>query len=383
MKRKITGLLFTFLFCVASFNGFCQEVNFIPLTWEIVREARNTLKEGDYYFSSSFKISLKNNANALDFNNGILVPGGKNSSQNIIKFTAGDKGDKGKLDNVIDSIRGTEALEIFFPDIPDKKNIRLRFMRNNGKNRFELVSAVIDTNNYAFDEPPDEPPYLMIKSGLGVPNIELQAVSISEGHNYPSQSRQGNITFSSGGNISQVAIGNKYGVIYIDGPGSLTKSAVIEYIRHKNPNVSRRIIENLVDTYFREAGKERINHDLAIAQMCRTTNFLGIERIIMQTHNYAGFTSTPEWPGRFTGGMRQGVIAHIQHLKGYTSNARRSDLMEPLADPRWNMIDSFRGTIHTLEDLSKKWAPYNSRGYENDIKDIVNEMRRFSSRLNI
>jgi len=378
MKRKITGLFFTFLLCATTFNGFCQEVNFIPLTGEIVGKVRDKLKEFDYYFSKSFSIniSVKDNTNALDINNGTLVPGGENPSQNIIKFTTGDKGDKGKLDNIFDVPKGREVLEIYFPDIQDKKNIRLKFARNNSKNRFELISAVIDTNNYVLRSS-DEPPYLIVKSKLNVPNTELQAVPISEGNNYPSQSRQGNITSLSGGNISQVAVGNKYGVIYIDGSGSLTKSAVIEYIRHKNPNVSRRIIEDLVDAYFREAGKERINHDLAIAQMCRTTNFLRIERIIMQTHNYAGF-STQGWSGIFYGGRKEGVIAHIQHLKGYTSNAR---LSEPLADPRWHMIDSFRGTIHTLEDLSKKWAPYNSRGYENDIKDIINEMRRFSSWL--
>ena len=374
MKRKISILVFTILLCVTVFNGFCQEINFIPLTWEIVGKVRDKLKEGDYFVSKSFSINIKNNT--LTFIEGILVPGGENPDPYIIIFT---REDIGKLDNIFDYPRGRETLEISYPDSQDKKDIRLRFVRNsNNKNRFELASAMVNTNNYTFRFS-GAAPYLIVLTGLSVPRIELKAIPISEARNYPPQSRQGSAHPTVKGNANHGTAENRSGAICIDGQGSLNKSDVIEYIKHKNPNVSHRTIENLVETYFREAGKEGINPDIAIAQMCRTTNFLGIERL-MKAHNYAGFSSTPEWPGAFYG-MREGVIAHIQHLKGYTSNVRHTELKEPLFDPRWFMLDSLRGTINTLEDLSVKWAPYNSRGYYNDIIDIINGMRRFSSQM--
>jgi hypothetical protein len=370
MKGKITGLFFAFLMCIATVNGFCQDINFIPLTWEIVSNLRSKLNELDYFLSKSFsiKINEKNDVSVLDINDGAVVSGGEPLSTKIIKFNINEV--RGMLDNFFDVPRN-EALELSFPENTTDK-IRLKFARNINKNRFELVSAVIDTNNYIFRFS-DEPPYLLVKVDLNLLNSEILAIPLSEGRNFY-QNRQVNRPSVAGGN--QFTSGNRYGAIYISGQGSLSKSAIIAYIRHRNHNVSPRTIENIVDMYLWASGREGINHDLAIAQMCRTTNFLGNENI-MRTHNYAGFASTPEWSGRFSGGMRQGVTAHIQHLKGYTSHVSRSDLAEPLADPRWYTLDGLRGTIHTLEDLSGKWAPYNSSSYENDIRNIINEMRCF------
>jgi len=168
-----------------------------------------------------------------------------------------------------------------------------------------------------------------------------------------------------------------HGPIKIEGKGSLSKPAIVEYIMKKNCNISRFFLERLIDIYIREAAKEGINHDLAIAQMCRTTNFLKKENIL-QTCNYAGFNTTPGWPGRFRG-VEEGVIAHIQHLKGYTSNVSGNELKEPLVDPRWNMLNGFRGTIHTLEGLAKMWSPHNTKAYEDGIKQIIEDMRRHFS----
>ena len=189
MKGKITGLFFIFLLCASTFNGFCQEIIPIPLTWEIVSKVRNKLKEGDYFISKSFsiKVHLRKDAKGLDFDNGILVSGTEIPSP--INFTAGDKGN---LDNIFDTPRGREALEIYFPDFLDKKDIRLRFVRNNNKNRFELAYAVINTENYAIRFS-DEPPYLLIKANLLLPTTELHAVPISEVGNHPPKGRHGSI----------------------------------------------------------------------------------------------------------------------------------------------------------------------------------------------
>jgi hypothetical protein len=168
----------------------------------------------------------------------------------------------------------------------------------------------------------------------------------------------------------------RYGSIRIEGQGLLSQAAIVEYIRQRNCNISVTFLNKLVGAYIREARKENINHDLAIAQMCYATNFLMSGR--SDTFNYAGFnTATPGWSGRFSN-MEQGVIAHIQHLKGYTCNVRKSDLIEPLADPRWKVLDTMgiRGTIDTLKELSKRWFPSNPQDYETGIISIINGMYR-------
>ncbi|MDR2702431.1 MAG: glucosaminidase domain-containing protein [Spirochaetaceae bacterium] len=373
-NRKITFVLAAVVaLAFIAVNGFCEEPKIVPFTWEIFSNVRNELTKLDFYFSKPFSLRIngQNNSN-MDVNGGMLIPGGNNNSSEILRFTVDVTG---KLDNISDVPQGREVLEISFPNPNNtKKNIRFKFARNMNKNRFELAFAVIDTVNYNLRFP-DEAPYLTIKSTINIPNTEARAVPISDEHNNSPQIRQGNTDSVSISNINQVTDHNRYGAIFIAGQGSLSRSALMRYIRTVNIHVSERTLGDLIDCYLLEAHKEGINSDLAIAQMCRTTSFLRNENI-MQTYNYAGFTSTPGWSGRFSS-MRQGVIAHIQHLKGYTSDVRSYDLKSPLYDPRWNMLGSFRGTIRTLEALSEKWTPYNARVYENDIRTIINEMRRY------
>jgi len=182
-------------------------------------------------------------------------------------------------------------------------------------------------------------------------------------------------------NITEIAGGNTENqpppsnTVTIETQGSLSKSAVINYIKNVNPAVSGKDVENLIDTYFREAEKEGINHDLAIAQMLFITKSL-TKKGLTDVHNYAGLNVIDKKAVRFKN-MTEGVRAHIQHLKGYSSNINSSELKEPLIDPRWNILNDFRGKIKTLEELSIKWAPGNSE-YARKIENIMNEMRSFS-----
>jgi len=166
-------------------------------------------------------------------------------------------------------------------------------------------------------------------------------------------------------------------VIKIEDRGSLRKSDIVNYIvGEKNPAISRGYVEKLIDTYIQEAEKEGINPDLAIAQMCYVTNFLKNEMLIVD-YNYAGLAPISEEGRIRLNTMTQGVLAHIQHLKGYTSNVSWNQLQEPLVDPRWNMLDDIRGTIKTLDGLSKRWSPYNFMEYENKIIGIIEDLHRF------
>jgi hypothetical protein len=359
MRRQITGLLFAFLTCVAAVNGFGEEY-FIPLTWDIVKNERNNLTEADYYLSKSFTMNINDqNIVKTEFIKGVYTVNEEIKFPKTIKFKYGET--KGNLDNILDFPRGCEVLYINFL----KEKTRLKFARNIYKNRFELISAMFDAKNYIFRFP-DDPPYLIVKADLNIfSTYEIQAFPFSDGRNFH-QDRKANAPSS----------GVRYGGINIIGQGSLNKTTIISYIKHRNIYASHRVIEDIIDMYFLAAERERINPDIPIVQMCLTTKFLSNENIL-KTHNYAGFSSTQELPVVFYG-MRQGITAHIQHLKGYASNARAADLAEPLADPRWNILDPVRGTVHTLEDLSRRWAPSNPRAYENDIKDIIYEMSLFS-----
>jgi len=162
------------------------------------------------------------------------------------------------------------------------------------------------------------------------------------------------------------------GTVVIETEGSLSKSAVINYIKSVNPAASGKDTENLIDTYFEEAKKEGINHDLAIAQMLYVTNNL-IKKSLTNVHNYAGFNVVNNMAVSFNN-MTDGVRAHIQHLKGYSS---KEELKSPLVDPRWKIIERYRGTVKTLDDLASKWNQANP-SYARKIVSIINNMRRFS-----
>jgi hypothetical protein len=164
------------------------------------------------------------------------------------------------------------------------------------------------------------------------------------------------------------------GAVIIESQGTLAKSTVISYIKNLNPAISGSDVENLIDTYFKEAEKEGINHDLAIAQMLFITKSL-TKKALTDVHNYAGLNIVNKKAVRFNS-MAEGVRAHIQHLKGYSSSIKSSELKEPLVDPRWSILDPFRGKIKILDELSVKWAPGNSE-YAGNIENIMNEMRRF------
>jgi hypothetical protein len=162
-------------------------------------------------------------------------------------------------------------------------------------------------------------------------------------------------------------------------PGTLSNiNAVVDYIVRENPAANRTEAQELVQIYFNEARKEGINQDIAIAQMLFATNYLR-NRQHMQTYNYAGLNRTPRWNREFSYNT-EGIRAHIQHLKGYSSNISQNQLKEPLVNPRWGILEdrNLIGKAKTLNELAVYWAP-NNVNYAGRINEIVTAMRRVSS----
>ena len=157
----------------------------------------------------------------------------------------------------------------------------------------------------------------------------------------------------------------------IMGKGTLDKNDIVAYMRTKNALVSRKDVEAIVDTYIKEAQREHINHDIAIAQMCYATDFLRNQQQ-MKNHNYAGFDMLNGIPIKYAN-MNEGIRAHIQHLKGYAS----CDLPEgKIIDKRYQILIENRthGTVTTLEALFEKWSPDSAHAYRSKINSILDDL---------
>ena len=159
----------------------------------------------------------------------------------------------------------------------------------------------------------------------------------------------------------------------IEGPGALEKANIVSYIMTKNSAISSREVETIIDTYIREAQRENINHDIAIAQMCYATSHL-MNQQRLSAHNYAGFDAVNGVPVRYAN-MGEGVRAHIQHLKGYASRQRPQG---EIVDKRYQILidNRIQGTVKTIDALFDKWAPGYSRSYGNVINNILDDLYR-------
>jgi cell division protein FtsB len=349
----------------------------IPVSLEIIERSRGMgveLDQLDYFLSANVLFIFNETEDKLERKGGSLVETKQHKSEEVAITTTDTgrmKSDSKEYFHISFSEKSTET------EKNTEKNITLKFERNNKLNRYELVSASRKDKNYklTFEK---ERPYLFINYPY-IPNeksIQVQGVTTSLStensgvwQDDPPKRQPNPPPYND----------TRHGSIRIEGRGSLPQAVIVRYIRNENRNISQGFLEKLIDTYIREAGKEGINYDLAIAQMLYWTNHLrNNERV--NSCNYGGlnrinnvFNGT--FPRKLGDGMTEGVRAHIQHLKGYTSLDRPT---HEIVDPRWEMLSSFRGTIKTLEELSKRWVQ-NSESYEAGIKSIIERMQRFSA----
>jgi hypothetical protein len=133
----------------------------------------------------------------------------------------------------------------------------------------------------------------------------------------------------------------------------------------------------IVDLYISEADKEGINYEIAFAQMCYHTNYLSFENTLARagSNNFYGCLDFPPYDNyvayRFNS-IREGVRAHIQHLKGYATD---EELVNERVDPRYYKIEEEYGwgSAPTIEDLSDRWA---SGNYAYAIQSILTRLYR-------
>ena len=169
-------------------------------------------------------------------------------------------------------------------------------------------------------------------------------------------------------------------ICYADAPpetilseGELSKDALVAFLLENNPKMTKSFTEQIVDLYIAEANAEGVNYEIAFAQMCYHTKYLGFNGTFVKanSNNFSGLTSVNNYRiADVFASYQEGIRAHIQHLKGY---ATREPLKKECVDPRYDKIEEEYGwgSSPTLDDLSNKWAGPN---YAPNIKTILERM---------
>jgi len=134
--------------------------------------------------------------------------------------------------------------------------------------------------------------------------------------------------------------------------GRMSADALKEFLKDRN-SAAMTQFPNLPTTYIDEARAEGVNHDLAFCQMCLETGFLRFGgQVDPQQNNFCGLGALDGGAkGASFASVRDGIRAHIQHLKAYASG---EPLVHPKIDPRFDLV--LRGVAPTVFDLSGRWA---------------------------
>jgi hypothetical protein len=350
----------------------------IPVTSKVVEYMLKNEGNSEglkFYLSNpiTLKIYEQKEIEEVEFNNKMVTlnPAAP-VIEKIIDFSVNNEG---KLNGIgIPPDKGTE-LKILFSNGKESKT--LIFKRNMRQNCYEFHSVdAIDNKTYqtVFSDPPQ-----LYVHGQDKRNTEVRVFPVT----YDAQHLRNvdnNPLYSYNIDTGNFDDSHKYTIDnrrtspskYIMGESFVTRDGAIAYARRKNPNLNRNDI-TIIDTYIREADIEGVNFDIAIAQMLYWTSFL-TNQTRMGTKNYAGFSSTPGWSGRFNS-ISDGVRAHIQHLKFYASPGYRP---ANIIDPRYSVLvnKGYIGRIQTFGQLYRCWSE--NRYYGQNIENILDDLYRYS-----
>lgn len=155
--------------------------------------------------------------------------------------------------------------------------------------------------------------------------------------------------------------------------GKIVPSVLANFLRGSNKNIDYKYAHTLAILYFEEANHEGVNPDIAFTQMCLETGFLRFDGTVdKHQNNFCGLGVT----GNGVKGLsftdpREGVRAHIQHLKAYASTQK---LNNTLVDSRFKFVK--RGSVTHISGLTGKWAT--DSNYDKKIRNLLNRLYRFS-----
>lgn len=134
--------------------------------------------------------------------------------------------------------------------------------------------------------------------------------------------------------------------------GSISPETLAQFLSNGNKELGDELVNEFATIYIEEATFEGINWDIAFVQMCLETGFLKYGGLVdIAQNNFCGLGSFNNHKGASFPTIREGVRAHIQHLKAYSSV---ENLNNTLLDPRFHFVE--RGSAQKVTDLSGKWA---------------------------
>lgn len=158
---------------------------------------------------------------------------------------------------------------------------------------------------------------------------------------------------------ANVMLPRNYREISIFGEPEVTKEQAVQYIRQNNPKVKLSCsIHELVDHYWKEAGREGVRPDLCICQAITETGFFGYGGdVIRYQNNFCGLGTVGKGvKGAIFKTPQLGVRAHVQHLIAYSRKTKPS---LPIVDPRYKTAHALRlarGLVDKWYGLNGTWA---------------------------
>lgn len=153
--------------------------------------------------------------------------------------------------------------------------------------------------------------------------------------------------------------------------GKMSFDELAFFLLSNNTKISMQQAKNIAKLYIEESKTEGINHDIAFSQMCLETGFLKFNGIVHSNqNNFCGLGAiNNNICGEKFNSKREGVRAHIQHLKAYASH---ESLKNQVLDKRFHFVK--RGISPSVGNLSGRWAA--DPEYSNKIKSILNRLWR-------
>ena len=139
----------------------------------------------------------------------------------------------------------------------------------------------------------------------------------------------------------------------IMGEGKLTEQQMHSFFLSNSDSAGISRLSDKILLYMQECRAEGVNHDIAFIQMCHETGFLKFNGVVSaEQNNFCGLgTVNDDTPGESFKTAREGIRAHIQHLKAYASH---DSLNNRLIDNRFDFVE--RGSALVIKELTGKWA---------------------------
>lgn len=146
----------------------------------------------------------------------------------------------------------------------------------------------------------------------------------------------------------------------IMGPATIPARQMVHFIRQRNPHPKLNApLEEVVQAYYDEAGREGIRPDVALCQALKETGYFAYGGDVSpDQNNFCGLGAT----GNKVAGARfatpqLGVRAHIQHLLAYASTERPKTA---IVDPRYELLaekhPELYGKVDSWTGLNGRWA---------------------------